>query len=660
MYTKSRLKMIFKLHRCSRFALNYIRATNFLRSYTYCTTTNSGQLDIVDEQNFNFADVPVNRIRNFSIVAHVDHGKSTLADRLLEITGAVASNTGAAQILDSLPVEKERGITVKAQSASLLYRYADGHIYLLNFIDTPGHVDFANEVTRSLSACEGVILLVDANQGVQAQTVANYHLAIDKDLIVIPVLNKIDLKNADPDRVCIELSHLFDIDPETVMRISAKLGTGVKQLLDAIVERIPAPIADRTANFRALLFDSWFDRHRGALNLIYVKAGAVNVGNEIVTCATDKSYVIRSLSILRPHELNVDTLNAGQVGLVACNMKHSRDAVIGDTIYLKGAKVEALPGLRANQAMVFAGIFPENQTEHINLRSALEKLILNDSAVTIVPDSSPALGQGWRLGFLGLLHMDVFCQRLTQEYEIDSIITAPSVTYKLKLKNPKLIRELGSDIVFISNPVMFPDAVDVEEYFEPCVLGTIITPKEYLPEIIELCVERRGEPRDTIDIDDHRVMLTYLLPLCEIVLDFYDRLKSLSSGYASFDYEDKGYQSTNLVKLCIHLNQRPVDEFSRIVHVTKANAIAREMVVKLKDLIPKQMVQVAIQAMVGSKVLARETIKAYRKDVAAKLYGGDVTRRMKLMRAQAEGKRKMRSIYNVSGKNIDKKSTNNN
>lgn len=640
--------MIFKLQRCSRFALNYIRTTKFIRSHIYCTNKCSNQpFDVIDDQSFNFADVPVNRIRNFSIVAHVDHGKSTLADRLLEITGAVASNTGAAQILDSLPVEKERGITVKAQSASLLYRYTDGHIYLLNFIDTPGHVDFANEVTRSLSACEGVILLVDANQGVQAQTVANYHLAIDKGLIVIPVLNKIDLKNADPDRVCIELSHLFDIDPETVMRVSAKLGTGVKQLLDAIVERIPPPVANRTAKFRALLFDSWFDRHRGALNLIYVKEGNVNVGNEIITCATEKSYVIRSLSILRPHELNVDTLNAGQVGLVACNMKHSRDAVIGDTLYLKGTTVEALPGLRANQAMVFAGIFPENQTEHINLRSALEKLILNDSAVTIAPDSSPALGQGWRLGFLGLLHMDVFCQRLTQEHEIDSIITAPSVTYKLKLKNPKLIKEYGTDIVYLSNPVMFPNAIDIEEYFEPCVLGTVITPKQYLPEIIDLCADRRAEPRETIDIDESRVMMTYTMPLCEIVLDFYDRLKSLSSGYASFDYEDKGYQSTNLIKLCIQLNQRPVDEFSRIVHVSKANAIAREMVLKLKDLIPKQMIQVAIQAMVGNKVLARETIKAYRKDVAAKLYGGDVTRRMKLMRAQAEGKRKMRSIYNV-------------
>lgn len=636
--------MFIKLRWCSRFVKSYIKPTINIRSSYYCT---NNDIDTVDDHGFKFADVPVNRIRNFSIIAHVDHGKSTLADRLLEITGAVAKNTGEAQILDNLQVEKERGITVKAQSASLLYRFSDGHTYLLNLIDTPGHVDFSNEVTRSLSACEGVILLVDANQGVQAQTVANYHLAIDKGLVVVPVLNKIDLKNADPDRVCIELSHLFDIDPESVMRVSAKVGTGIKELLDAIVKRIPSPEVNREAVFRALLFDSWFDRHRGALNLIYVKDGAVNVGDEIVSFASEKSYVIRTLSVLRPHEHAVDQLNAGQVGLVACNMKNSRDAVIGDTLFVKGTQIEPLPGMCANQAMVFAGIFPENQSEHVNLRSALEKLILNDSAVTIAPDSSPALGQGWRLGFLGLLHMDVFCQRLTQEYEIESTITAPSVTYKLKLKNPKLIKERSSDIMYVSNPIMFPEPTDVEEYFEPCVLGTIITPKKYIPEIIGLCVERRGEQQGTIDIDENRVMMTYILPLSEIVIDFYDRLKSMTSGYASFDYEDRGYKSAKVVKLCVHLNQRPVDELSRIVHITKVNAVARETVLKLKDMIPKQMVQVAIQAVVGSKVLARETLKAYRKDVTAKLYGGDVTRRMKLIRAQAEGKRKMRSIANV-------------
>ncbi|XP_055325527.1 translation factor waclaw, mitochondrial [Sitodiplosis mosellana] len=637
--------MITKLRWCTRFIGGYVKLATYQRPRYYCTST---EIDIVEDHSFNFADVPVNRIRNFSIIAHVDHGKSTLADRLLEMTGAIASNSGQAQVLDSLQVEKERGITVKAQSASLLYRYKDGHTYLLNLIDTPGHVDFSNEVTRSLSACEGVILLVDANQGVQAQTVANYHLAVDKGLVVVPVLNKIDLKNADPDRVCIELSHLFDIDPESVMRVSAKLGIGIKELLDAIVCRIPAPeVIDRNGAFRALLFDSWFDRHRGALNLIYVKDGSVSVGDEIQSYATEKTYVIRTLSILRPHELNVSKLNAGQVGLVACNMKHSKDAVIGDTLFVKGTKVEQLPGLQSNRAMVFAGIFPENQSEHVDLRNALDKLILNDSAVTITPDSSPALGQGWRLGFLGLLHMDVFCQRLTQEYDIGSTITAPSVTYKLKLSNPKLIKDRNSDIMYVSNPLMFPDPSDIEEYFEPCVLGTIITPKEYIPEVIALCVERRSERQGTIDIDENRVMMTYTMPLSEIVIDFHDELKAVTSGYASFDYEDKGYQSTKVVKLCLHLNQQPVDEFSRIVHISKVNTVARDMVNRLKELIPKQMIQVAIQAVVGSKVLARETIKAYRKDVAAKLYGGDVTRRMKLIRAQAEGKRKMRAIASV-------------
>lgn len=636
--------MITKLRCCSQIVGSGFKSYRILWARRYCTNQT---IDIVDDVSFKFADVPVNRIRNFSIIAHVDHGKSTLADRLLELTGAIASNSGQAQILDSLQVEKERGITVKAQSASLLYRFKDDQTYVLNLIDTPGHVDFSNEVTRSLSACEGVILLVDANQGVQAQTVANYHLAIDKGLVVVPVLNKIDLKNADPDRVCIELSHLFDIDPESVMRVSAKLGTGIKELLDAIVSRIPPPIVNRAGDFRALLFDSWFDRHRGALNLIYVKDGCVNVGDEIQSYATEKTYAVRTLSVLRPHEHRVDQLNAGQIGLIACNMKHSKDATIGDTLFLKGTEVEQLPGLSANQAMVFAGIFPENQSENVDLRNALEKLILNDSAVTMVPDSSPALGQGWRLGFLGLLHMDVFCQRLSQEYDINSTITAPSVTYKLKLSNPKLIKERNSDVMYVSNPLMFPEPHDIEEYFEPCVLGTIITPKEYILRIVELCTERRGVHQTTTDIDENRVMITYTLPLGEIVIDFYDKLKSITSGYASFDYEDKGYQSSKVVKLCLHLNQQPVDEFSRIVHITKANAIAREMVVRLKELIPKQMIQVAIQAVVGNKVLARETIKAYRKDVAAKLYGGDVTRRMKLIRAQAEGKRKMRAIANV-------------
>lgn len=639
------LKILNRLRYCSSF----IAEDRLNRSIQRFCSSIQTEIEIVDDKSFKFDNVPIERIRNFSIIAHVDHGKSTLADRLLEMTGAVAKNSGHAQILDSLQVERERGITVKAQSASLLYRYhKDDEVYLLNLIDTPGHVDFANEVTRSLSACEGVILLVDANQGVQAQTVANYHLSVDRGLVVVPVLNKIDLKNADPDRVCIEMSHLFDIDPESVLRVSAKLGTGVLELLNAIVERIPQPDANPNAHFRSLLFDSWFDRHRGALNLIYVKDGSVNVGDEILSHATKKNYVVKTLSILRPEELEVRKLSAGQVGLLACNMKTSSESNIGDTFHLKNTKVDALPGLRSNQPMVFAGIFPENQTQHVQLRNALEKLILNDSVVTIVPDSSAALGQGFRLGFLGLLHMDVFCQRLKQEHDIETTITAPSVTYKLKLASPKLIKEHSTDTIYLSNPIHFPDPKDVEEYFEPCVQGTIITPSEYLPDITSICNERRGILQSSTEIDENRLLLSYILPLSEIIFDFHDKLKSLSSGYASFDYEDKGYQSTNVVKLCFHLNQQPVEEFSRIVHVSNANAIGREMVLRLQELVPRQQFQVAIQAVVGSKVLARENIKAYRKDVTQKLKsGGDMIRRMKLLRNQSEAKKKMRSLGSV-------------
>lgn len=629
---------------CSRFMLhttkNQCRSINLSARYFAKA--------VIDQENFNVHEIPLHRIRNFSIIAHVDHGKSTLADRLLEITDAITNTSGRQQILDNLQVEKERGITVKAQSASLLYRYDDGHNYLLNLIDTPGHVDFSNEVTRSLAACEGVILLVDANQGVQAQTVANYHLAVSKGLTVMPVLNKIDLKNADPERVCMELSSLFDIDPETVLKISAKVGTGVEDLLKKIVERIPQPSAERSGDFRALLFDSFYDRYRGVLNLICVRNGEIRMGDEITFVHTKKSYEVRSLAVLRPVEEAVSVLRAGQVGLVGCNMRNISESLIGDTLCVKGRPVETLPGFKPNQPMVYAGVFPADQQQHMQLKAAIEKLILNDSAVTVTPDSSPALGRGWRLGFLGLLHMEVFCQRLQQEYDVESIVTAPSVTYKVVLNHAKLIKQHGSDTLFISNPILLPEPSQIETYYEPYVLGTIITPTEYVGSILGLCLERRGTQKASVNIDANRVMMTYLLPLAEVVLDFHDALKSLTSGYASFDYEDRGYMETHVVKLQFLLNGKPVDEFSRIVHYSKATEIAREMVLRLKELIPRQMVQIAIQACVGSKVLARETIKAYRKDVTAKLYGGDVTRRMKLVRQQAEGKKKMRSFANIN------------
>ncbi|XP_039959389.1 translation factor waclaw, mitochondrial [Bactrocera tryoni] len=604
-----------------------------------------GNSNDVGEKVADFHNIPVERIRNFSIIAHVDHGKSTLADRILELTGAIAQNSGA-QVLDSLQVERERGITVKAQTASIFHTYKNEK-YLLNLIDTPGHVDFANEVSRSLAACDGVILLVDACHGVQAQTVANYYLAKMRNLVIIPVLNKIDIKHANPERVCKDLHNLFGIDPNSVLKISAKLGTGVAAVLDRVIEKITPPQVDRNPPFRALIFDSWFDKYRGALNLICVLNGSLKVGQEIQSMITKKSYPVKGITILRPKEDPIETISAGQVGLIACNMRNSKESIIGDTIHLKNETVKAAIRFKPQQPMVFAGVYPADQSKHVPLRGAIEKLTLNDSAVTVNVDSSPALGQGWRLGFLGLLHMEVFCQRLEQEYGTEPIITAPSVTYRIILRNPKMIKQMGKECLELSNAALFPEPFNVKEYYEPLVKGTIITPTEYLGQIISLCVDRRGIQESSINIDDDRILMKYILPLSEIILDFNDHLKSLSSGYASFNYEDHGYHLTNIVRLDIHLNGRPVEEFCRIVHVSKATTIAREMVAKLQELIPRQMVQIAIQACVGGKVLARETIKAYRKDVTAKLYGGDVTRRMKLLKQQAEGKKKMRMFANI-------------
>lgn len=536
---------------------------------------------------------------------------------------------------------------MKAQTVTLSYKY-NNERYQLNLIDTPGHVDFSNEVCRSLSPCTGVILLVDANHGVQAQTVANYYLARSKNLKVVPVLNKIDLKHADPERVCAELQSLFDIDPASVMKISAKMGIGIEEVLQCVIDRLPPPDCDRTGKLRMHLFDSWYDKYRGALNLMFIKDGEISMGQEITSNQFGKTYVVKSLSLLTPVELNVKKLVAGQVGLIGCNMRNSKEAVVGDTYYLKGSPVPALEAFKPLQPMVYAGIYPTEQSQHVSLKSAIEKLVLNDSVVTIQSDTSPALGHGWRLGFLGLLHLEVFSQRLQQEYDAEPIITTPSVTYKIILRGTKMIAQHGGDTVLISNPKLLPESVHVEEYFEPTVLGTIITPTEYVGAIISLCVDRRGIQKSSGNIDNNRVMMTYILPLAEIVLDFHDKLKSLSSGYASFDYEDNGFAPTNLVKLDVLLNGQLVDELSTIVHVTKVGHFARDFVLRLKELIPRQMVQIAIQAVVGSKVLARETIKAYRKDVTAKLYGGDVTRRMKLLKNQAEGKKKMRSIANIS------------
>ncbi|XP_025031758.1 translation factor GUF1, mitochondrial isoform X2 [Python bivittatus] len=579
-------------------------------SRQYCSRTYK---DTVDMSSF-----PAENIRNFSIVAHVDHGKSTLADRLLEITGTIAKTDHNKQVLDKLQVERERGITVKAQTASLIYNH-EGTNYLLNLIDTPGHVDFNYEVSRSLSACQGVLLVVDANEGIQAQTVANFYLAFEAQLSIIPVINK----------------------------ISAKLGTNVERILQAVIERIPPPVANIHEPLKALVFDSTFDTYRGVIANIALFNGEIHKGHKITTAHTKKIYEVNEVGILTPNERPTHKLYAGQVGYLIAGMREVTDAQIGDTIYLHNQPVEPFPGFKSAKPMVFAGVYPTDQSEYSSLKSALEKLTLNDSSVTVQRDSSLALGAGWRLGFLGLLHMEVFNQRLEQEHNTSVILTAPTVPYKAILSSAKLIKEHKKEEITIINPAEFPDNSMVAEYLEPIVLGTIVTPKEYIGEILALCQTRRAVQKDLVYIDDHRVMMIHLFPLNEIVVDFFDALKSLSSGYASFDYEDAGYQPADLVKMDILLNGKAVGELITIVPRDKAYHVGKHMCERLRDIIPRQLFEIAIQAALGNKIIARETLKPFRKNVLAKCYGGDITRKMKLLKRQAEGKKKMRKIGNV-------------
>ncbi|XP_066488265.1 translation factor GUF1, mitochondrial [Tiliqua scincoides] len=589
---------------------------------------------------------PVENIRNFSIIAHVDHGKSTLADRLLEITGAIDKTNHNKQVLDKLQVERERGITVKAQTASLFYSHK-GTNYLLNLIDTPGHVDFSYEVSRSLSACQGVLLVVDANEGIQAQTVANFYLAFEAQLSIIPVINKIDLKNADPERVEKQIEKIFDIPRGDCIRISAKLGTNVGRVLQEVIEKIPPPQVSTCDPLKALVFDSTFDHYRGVIANIALFGGEVCKGQKIASTYAQKIYEVLEVGILTPNEQPKHKLYAGQVGYLIAGMKEVTEAQIGDTLYLHNQPVEPLPGFKSAKPMVFAGMYPIDQSEYNNLKSAVEKLTLNDSSVAVHRDSSLALGAGWRLGFLGLLHMEVFNQRLEQEYNASVILTTPTVPHKAILSSPKLIKAYGKEEVTIINPSEFPDKSTVVEYLEPIVLGTIITPDEYIGKILTLCQTRRAVQQELLYIDDHRVMLKYLFPLNEIVVDFYDALKSLSSGYASFDYEDAGYQAADLVKMDILLNGSAVEELVTIVHKDKAYTAGKAICERLKNVIPRQLFEIAIQAAVGSKIIARETVKAYRKNVLAKCYGGDISRKMKLLKRQAEGKKKLRKIGNV-------------
>ena len=592
-------------------------------------------------KNFELKNFTPDKIRNFSIIAHIDHGKSTLADRLLEFTGTLSTRTGLnEQFLDKLQVEKERGITVKAQTASMFYTY-QGETYLLNLIDTPGHVDFSYEVSRSLYACQGALLLVDAAQGVQAQTMANFYLAFEQDLTIIPVINKIDLPNANIAKITNELYSLFDFEEKDAVLCSAKTGIGITDILNAIVTRMPAPKSDRQLPLKALLFDSWYDEYRGVVCLVAIKDGILKKGDHIFLHQSNCKHEILELGLMYPEQKAMDALYAGQVGYIITGMKTIKEARVGDTISHNKTSVAPFPGFKPAKPMVFAGIFPVDTSEFDLLADAVEKLTLNDASLHIEKKTSVALGLGFRCGFLGLLHMDVFKQRLEQEYDLDIIATAPSVMYQIIFAHT-------ADTIFIENPSEFPDPSKIEDILEPMLLGTIIVPKQYLGNVLSLCQDKRGIQQDMSYLDEDRVVLKYLLPLNEVATDFYDTLKSISSGYASFDYESAPYQPSDLVKMDILLNGDPVDALSVIVHRSKAERIGRELCEKLSKVIPRQMFEVIIQAAIGAKILARERVAALRKNVTAKCYGGDISRKRKLLEKQKEGKKRMKQVGSVS------------
>eukprot|EP00092_Neocalanus_flemingeri_P039370 GFUD01042865.1.p1 GENE.GFUD01042865.1~~GFUD01042865.1.p1 ORF type:complete len:642 (+),score=216.87 GFUD01042865.1:140-2065(+) len=603
--------------------------------------------DSITVKDIDLANFPPEKIRNFSIVAHIDHGKSTLADRILEMVGAIDTTATNKQVLDSLQVEKERGITVKAQSASVLYNYL-GEDYILNMIDTPGHVDFSYEVTRSLRACQGVVLLVDANQGVQAQTVSNFYLAFANDLEILAVINKIDLPGADPEGVKLQLRSLFDVEQDQVLAISAKMGIGVKELLDRVVEKVPPPSTlGREGNLRLFLFDSWFDRYQGTINLVQVVDGVLTTKNTaVVSSKTGKEYKVKEVGLLTPSPHPCPALYPGQVGYLISSMKTASEAVIGDTFFAKDRPVDPLLSIEPAKPMVYAGVYPFNPGELKELKVALEKLCLNDNSVSISMETSIALGQGWRLGFLGVLHMEVFTQRLEQEFNAQVVVTAPSVPYKIRMKDEGTKKRTGQELL-VANPSEWVGRMDAAEYQEPMVLGTIIAPTEYLSSILELCHDRRGEQRSIENIDQSRLNIQFLFPLNEVVTNFFDELKSVTSGYASFDYEDAGYQSSDLQKLDVQLNGMVINELSTICHASKLRLRAKAVVFKMRNELPRQQFNIAIQATVGGKIMAREDIKALRKDVTAKCYGGDISRKMKLLKNQAEGKKRMKKFGNI-------------
>uniref|UniRef100_A0A832LVR1 Elongation factor 4 n=1 Tax=Caldimicrobium thiodismutans TaxID=1653476 RepID=A0A832LVR1_9BACT len=583
--------------------------------------------------------IPQERIRNFSIIAHIDHGKSTLADRLLEITGAVSAREMREQYLDRLDLERERGITIKAQAVRLYYERDNGEVYQLNLIDTPGHVDFTYEVSRALSACEGALLVVDASQGVEAQTLANVYLALENNLEIIPVINKIDLPQADIERTKREIEEIIGLPADEAILVSAKMGIGIKEVLEAIVKKIPSPKGKLEAPLRALVFDSWYDSYLGVVVLVRVVDGILYPGQKIKFLSTGKTFEITKVGVFAPEATTIDRLTAGEVGFIAAGIKEVRDARIGDTITEASAEVEPLPGFKEVKPVVFAGIFPVDSDDFLALKEAIEKLWLNDPAFSYEVETSSALGFGFRCGFQGLLHMEIVQERLEREFKLNLITTAPSVKYKVKLRNGKELE--------IENPADWPDPGQIEEVYEPYIKAEIYTPKEYLGQLINLCEEKRGIQREIKFLTPERVILVYELPFSEVVMDFYDKLKSYSRGYASLDYQFIGYRASELVKMDILINKQPVDALSLIVHRDKAYYRGRDLVSKLKEVIPRQLFEVIIQAAIGSKVIARERIPPLRKDVLAKCYGGDVTRKKKLLEKQKEGKKRLKAIGQV-------------
>lgn len=580
------------------------------------------------------------RIRNFSIIAHIDHGKSTLADRILELTNTIEKRQMKEQLLDNMDLERERGITIKLNAVSLKYEADDGITYDFNLIDTPGHVDFTYEVSRSLAACEGCLLVVDATQGVEAQTLANVYLAVDNDLTIVPVINKIDLPSAMPEVALDEIKNRIGIPVEEALLISAKTGQGIKSVLEAIVKYIPAPSGDINAPLQALIFDSYYDSYRGVIALVRIKNGQVKIGDRIRLMSTEKEYLVTEVGYHAPHEVKSEKLMTGQVGYIAAQIKDIKDIFPGDTITLVDRPArEALPGYRRINSMVFCGLYPVDSKMYLDLKDALEKLALNDSSLVFEPETSQALGFGFRCGFLGLLHMDVVQERLEREYGLNLILTAPSVVYRINLTD-------GSTIT-LDNPSKLPEPTLIESIEEPYVKAAIMTPKEYIGPIMELCQEKRGIYVDLEYFDDTRMILNYELPLLEIIYNFFDKLKSYTRGYASFDYNLSDYKASKLVKMDILLNGNVVDALSSIIHRDSAYNRGNSIVRKLKGIIPRQQFEIPVQAAINGKVIARADVKAVRKDVLAKCYGGDISRKRKLLDKQKEGKKRMKTIGSV-------------